>query len=203
MSRNLTLATAALSALALTACGGQDGSPTPGQNPPAQTPTAIVHSDPVPHNDADTMFTQMMIVHHQGAIEMSQLAPQRAESQEVKDLAATIEQAQGPEIEQMTTWLQAWGEPVESSDHGHEHDESMLMNGKTHQQVMAELRGMSGKEFDRAFLKAMIPHHEGAVTMSQDVLRGGQNPDVQALAQQIIDSQEAEITQMKDMLADM
>lgn len=62
-----------------------------------------------PHNDADVTFAQQMIVHHQGAIEMTDLALTRAASQEVKDLAIAIKAAQAPEIEQMTGWLQAWG----------------------------------------------------------------------------------------------
>lgn len=61
------------------------------------------------HNDADVTFAQMMIVHHQGAIEMAALAPDRAQSQQVKDLAARIEAAQAPEIDQMNSWLTAWG----------------------------------------------------------------------------------------------
>src|SRR5664279_2296892 len=60
------------------------------------------------HNAADVAFAQQMIVHHQGAIEMADLAPSRAASQQVKDLAARIKAAQGPEIEQMQSWLTAW-----------------------------------------------------------------------------------------------
>lgn len=62
------------------------------------------------HNDQDTTFAQMMIIHHEGAIEMSQLAIERAESPEVVALAERIAEAQGPEIEEMTAWLSAWGE---------------------------------------------------------------------------------------------
>jgi len=57
------------------------------------------------HNAADVAFAQRMIVHHQGAIEMADLAPSRAASQQVKDLAVRIKAAQGPEIEQMQGWL--------------------------------------------------------------------------------------------------
>lgn len=213
MRRIPVLATTAL-ALTLAACGqatpsttstasdGGSAAPSSAATPATPSTSAVTHADPAPHNQADTMFTQMMIVHHQGAVDMSKLAAERAQSPEVKSLAAKIEEAQGPEIQQMTEWLQAWGEPTDTGAHGHGHmnDPSMLMNGKTHEQVMTELRGLKGAEFDRAFLEAMIPHHEGAVTMSQDVLKNGQNPDVKALAQTIIDSQKREIDQMKTML---
>lgn len=209
MHRPTLMAVTLMATLALAACGDSapssdsastSGAPaaTPAQSPEATT--VITHSDPAPHNADDTMFAQMMLVHHQGAVNMSRLAAERAQNPQVKKLAAQIEEAQGPEIERMTQWLQAWDEPVESGDHAHMHDDSMLMNGKTHEQVMTELGGLTGTAFDKAFLEAMIPHHEGAVTMSQDVLKTSQNPDVTALAQTIIDSQKTEIAQMKSML---
>ena len=84
------------------------------------------------HNAADLTFAQQMIVHHQGAIEMADLAPSRAASQQVKDLAARIKAAQGPEIEQLQGWLTIWAAAmpkstdVSSSDderwHGPRHD---------------------------------------------------------------------------------
>ena len=60
-------------------------------------------------NDADVAFAQLMIVHHQGAIQMADLAPSRAQNQDVLALAARIKAAQAPEIDQMTSWLTAWG----------------------------------------------------------------------------------------------
>ena len=76
----------------------------------------------------------------------------------------------------------------------------MDMNGKSQEDVMAELGALSGTEFDKAFLEAMVAHHEGAVVMAQDQLAGGENEEAVALAEQIISDQEAEIAEMQDML---
>lgn len=64
---------------------------------------------------------------------------------------------------------------------------------------MAELAGLSGREFDQRFLELMIAHHEGAVTMAEDELADGQNPQARELAQKIIDDQQAEITEMEQL----
>lgn len=74
---------------------------------PASTPSSSVTVSPV-HNEQDMTFTRMMIVHHQGAINMSALAPDRAQSDAVKTLAVQIQEAQGPEIQQMKGWLTVW-----------------------------------------------------------------------------------------------
>ncbi len=151
------------------------------------------------HNDADTMFAQMMIVHHKGAIEMADLAVEKAESEEVRNLAAGISAAQGPEIEQMTSWLQVWGEDT-SGDTGHMDHGGMDMGGMSQEEAMAELEGLSGTEFDRRFLELMTEHHKGAVEMAQAELADGENPQGLERAQKIIDDQQAEITQMEQML---
>ena len=153
------------------------------------------------HNDQDTTFAQMMIIHHEGAIEMSQLAIERAESPEVVALAERIAEAQGPEIEEMTAWLSAWGEDVSPGGHGGMDMGGMDMNGMSQEEMMTQLDGMSGADFDQAFLEAMIAHHEGAIEMSEQQVADGQNPDAVALAEKIIDDQRAEITEMREILA--
>ena len=150
------------------------------------------------HNDQDTTFAQMMIIHHEGAIEMSQLAIERAESPEVVALAERIAEAQGPEIEEMTAWLSAWGEDVSPGGHG-----GMDMNGMSQEEMMTQLDGMSGADFDQAFLEAMIAHHEGAIGMSEQQLAEGQNPDALMLAEKIIADQQTEITEMQEMLTSL
>ena len=152
------------------------------------------------HNDQDTTFAQMMIIHHEGAIEMSQLAIERAESPEVVALAERIAEAQGPEIEEMTAWLSAWGEDVSPGGHGGMDMGGMDMNGMSQEEMMTQLDGMSGADFDQAFLEAMIAHHEGAIGMSEQQLAEGQNPDAVALAEKIIADQQAEITEMQEIL---
>ena len=152
------------------------------------------------HNDQDTTFAQMMIIHHEGAIEMSQLAIERAESPEVVALAERIAEAQGPEIEEMTAWLSAWGEDLSPDDHGGMDMGGMDMNGMSQEEMMTQLDGLTGAEFDQAFLEAMIAHHEGAIGMSEQQLADGQNPDAVALAEKIIADQQAEITEMQEIL---
>lgn len=152
------------------------------------------------HNDQDTTFAQMMIIHHEGAIEMSQLAIEQAETPEVVALAERIAEAQGPEIDEMTAWLSAWGEDVSPDDHGGMDMGGMDMNGMSQEEIMTQLDALSGAEFDQAFLEAMIAHHEGAIGMSEQQLADGQNPDAVALAEKIIDDQQAEITEMQEIL---
>ncbi|MDD9208082.1 DUF305 domain-containing protein, partial [Georgenia sp. 10Sc9-8] len=160
------------------------------------------------HNDADTMFAQMMIVHHEGAIEMADLAIEQAATEEVRTLAEGISVAQGPEIEEMTAWLQAWGEdtaPMDDGgmDHGGMDMEGMDMEGMDQGEAMTELKALSGAEFDRRFLELMIAHHQGAVTMAETELDQGENPQALDLAQRIIDDQTTEIALMEEMLQDL
>jgi uncharacterized protein (DUF305 family) len=181
------------------------------------------------HNDADVTFAQMMIVHHQGAIEMADLAPARAASSQVKDLAVTIKAAQGPEIEQMTSWLQAWGtsagtdmngmpNPTSSSadaggmggmNHGGMGGSdtstssaamSSQMPGMMSADEMSQLTAATGAEFDKMFLQMMITHHQGAIEMADTEIAQGSNPDALTLAQSIKTSQTAEITTMQQLL---
>lgn len=204
MSRKKLLATTfsgLLVAVSLAGCAGADSEPsTAAPATPAATTEAQVSEQ---HNDADTTFAQMMIVHHEGAIEMAELATERAENPDVVALAERIAQAQGPEIEEMTTWLNAWGEDVEPMDHGGMDMNGMDMNGMSQEEMMTHLEGLSGEAFDAAFLEGMIAHHEGAVEMAETELADGENPEALALAEKIIADQEAEITEMEELLSQL
>ena len=143
-------------------------------------------------------------------VEMAQLAEGRAEDPRVLDLASRIEAAQQPEIETMTGWLEAWGEPVPEEgdggmggmDHGSMDMGGMDMEGIS-EQNMAALEAASGAEFDRMWLEMMIAHHRGAVEMAQTEIAEGSNPDAVALAEEIADSQAAEIEEMETLLAEL
>lgn len=148
------------------------------------------------------MFAQMMIVHHEGAIEMSELAVERADSDEVRSLAEGISAAQGPEIEQMTSWLEAWGEDTQTDMGGMGHS-GMDMEGMSQEEAMGELGDLSGADFDTRFLELMTAHHQGAIEMAEAELADGENPQALDLAEQIIADQEAEIEQMEQMLQDL
>jgi uncharacterized protein (DUF305 family) len=150
-------------------------------------------------NDADVAFAQHMTVHHQQAVEMSALAGDRAADPLVKELAATIAAAQGPEIATMTGWLSAWGQPApdQGGGHGTGHES---MPGMMSAADMAKLAAADGAEFDSMFLTMMIAHHEGAVTMAGEAAARGAAPEVKALAAKIVTDQQAEIATMRAML---
>jgi uncharacterized protein (DUF305 family) len=145
-------------------------------------------------NDADVMFAQMMIPHHEQAVEMAELAETRASDPEVVALAAQIKAAQDPEIDTMTGWLEAWGEPIET-DHG------MDMPGIMTDEEMAELEAADGAAFDKVFVDHMIAHHQGAIEMAETEIADGRNAEAKELASQIAESQAAEVTQLEAILA--
>lgn len=187
------------SAVVLTACGDDSGES--GNAAPTGVATSVVTSPPVAdeHNAADIRFAQEMIPHHRQAVDMAALVPSHSSDPRVLDLAARIQQAQDPEITAMTGWLQAWGAPV-PEDTGHSGMDHGSMPGMMTDEDMAELEAAQGTEFDRMWLQMMIAHHEGAVQMARTELAEGSNPQARTLAQQIIDTQQAEIQQMQSML---
>ena len=146
-------------------------------------------------NMSDVMFVQMMIPHHEQAVEMAELAPAAGASPEVRELAATIAAAQGPEIEQMEAMLDRWdvGQMMDHSGH--------QMAGMVSDADMDRLRAASGAAFDRLFLELMIAHHEGAIDMAQDPLENGEDPELRRLLEAIVTAQTAEIAPMQQMLA--
>ncbi|MGN8245150.1 DUF305 domain-containing protein [Cellulomonas soli] len=198
-------ATAAGATLALTlaACAGPAASPGGGTDEP--TGTVSTASDV--HNDADTWFLQAMIVHHEGAIEMSELAEREATTPQVRELAQDIAAAQGPEIDLMTGWLEAWGEDTDWSMPGMDHDgmdmDGMRMHGMSQGEAMSDLDDLTGPSLDRRFLELMVAHHEGAVMMSEQELDDGANPDALGLASTIVTDQRAEIALMRRLLDEL
>jgi len=155
------------------------------------------------HNDADVEFAQMMILHHQGALEMAVLAEGRAQSEEVQQLASDIQFAQQPEIDLMTSWLETWGEESPSAEDDMDGmDHSGGHTGMADDDQMQQLED-AGSEFDRMFLEMMIEHHQGAITMSEEEQANGLNDDALELAGKIVADQTAEIDTMEQLLAGM
>lgn len=210
-----TTITAIAAATALTACGsGSDtGATTDQAGASATAAPAIV----APHNQADVTFVQQMIPHHTQAVQMSELAADHAGSARVKDLATRIEAAQQPEIDQMNGFLHTWNAsmpapgdaPMSGMDHGGmsgtggDGKGSMdhSMPGMMTASDMSALQQSRGEAFDSMFLRMMIAHHQGAVTMSGTELRDGQSADAKTLAQKIIDAQQREIIEMQSLAA--
>ncbi|MGW8437872.1 DUF305 domain-containing protein [Nocardiopsis sp. NPDC055879] len=182
-------AVAVAAAVFLASCGGTDDESTTAAPESSEQSTAEF-------NDADVSFAQMMIPHHEQAVEMSELAEARA-GEDVRGLAAEIEAAQGPEIDQMTGLLESWGEEPMDDMGGMDHDG---MDGMMSEDQMADLEQAEGDAFDTMFLEMMVQHHEGAITMAETEIEQGVNPEAQELAQEIVDAQRTEIEQMNDML---
>ena len=152
-------------------------------------------------NDADVMFLQSMIPHHEQAVEMAEIAldPASNAGAKVKDLATRVRAAQDGEIATMKGWLERWGKPT-TMDMSDGHDMS-AMTGMMSAADMQGLDAATGAEFDRMWLRMMIAHHEGALEMARAVRNEGRNGDVAALAARVISAQEAEIVEMQPLLA--
>ena len=148
----------------------------------------------------DLRFVDAMRMHHQGAIEMAKAAQLKSKRPEIKKLAQEIVTAQKREIGQMQQWRQAWypkaGEQMMAyhSQMGH----MMPMSSQQKQSMMmSQDLGAADSKFDLRFINAMIPHHEGAVTMAQDALKKSQRWEIKQLAKEIISDQQKEIAQMQ------
>lgn len=111
----------------------------------------------------------------------------------------------GPEIEQLTTWLDGWGVDVDvrdSDDHGMYDDDTMMGGtGMMSDDEMDTMAAMAGADLEAMFLEMMIRHHQGAIEMAKTELEDGTNADVLAVAQNIIETQQAEIDTMSSMLS--
>ncbi|PRZ08561.1 uncharacterized protein (DUF305 family) [Isoptericola sp. CG 20/1183] len=160
-------------------------------------------------NQADADFVTGMILHHRQALDMSELAPDRAQDPAVRSLASRIYDTQGAEIHGMAAWLQERDLPVpveveegdgsgpRQPDAGHDHEG---MPGMLSEAQLAELEQASGAEFDELYLAGMIQHHEGAITMSTTVMTEGVDERAHELANDIGAGQLAEIGRMQELL---
>ena len=178
------------------------------------------------HNSADVAFVTGMIPHHEQAVEMSDLilaqpVSAAGSNAEVRALAQQIADAQAPEVGQMRTWLKDWGmgsdtvtddggmnmgggemDGHDMSGHGSGDGEMDAgeMNGMMTEAQMNELSQATGAELDQLYLELMIAHNEGAIEMAQTELKEGKNPAALKLAQGVINTQQAEIKQMRALL---
>ena len=184
-----------------------------------------VQSLPAPGNPqqprsvrVDQHFIEMMIAHHQDAIAMADLALIRGKRPEVKKLAQAIKKDQTREIQEMRTWYKQWfGKEVAARSMN-----DMGMMGDHHNQGQGTGSGMMGQgqcmmgqgqgmmstktdldalkkapDFDKEFVRQMIPHHQMAVMMAKMASERASHPEIRTLAQSIITSQSAEIAQMQ------
>ena len=201
--RLAALVAAAASVVAVSSCS------TSTQTSPA-SPSTTATQAASGHNKADVMFAHMMIPHHQQAVDLSALVPDRSTNQELITLAATIASEQQPEIDQMQAMLAEWGAMPGMGDmpgHGGMGDMGgmggMGMSGMIDAATMTKLTNLSGQPFDVLWLQSMIVHHQGAIEMAQTEIADGSNPGMVNLAKGMVTAQQAEIDQMQRMLAEL
>ena len=148
------------------------------------------------YTGADVMFLQMMIPHHQQAVDISNLAMKSSTNKELIALAKIIARDQAAEIIQMKAWLKDAGA---TEDMGHAMDG---MGGMLNEDELSALKAAKGQEFDKLWLEGMTEHHDGAIHMVQ-MIEDAENAEVKAFGTKVIADQTAQIEQMKKMLASL
>ncbi len=182
---------ALLTALLLTGC---TAAVTSDASSSGTSPSAVEVSS------TDEMFVQMMIPHHEQAVDMAELMLDKTDiDARVTALAEQILAAQEPEIETMRAWLAEWGvSEWGSTMSGMDHGDGMMSAGD-----LAALETATGAEASRLFLEQMIVHHAGAVLMAQSIIDSTQHPEIAAFATQVVADQTAEINTMQELLNDI
>jgi uncharacterized protein (DUF305 family) len=181
----------AIAVIGLLATAAPAASPSPGS-------TATDHA-----GSFDRAFIDMMVPHHESAVAMAVVALARAEHDEIEMLAPEIIEAQELEIAQLRTWREEWfgdastppltampmlpGVMMPGMDHG-----AMTMD------MAPQIRDLwlVESDFDRAFIDAMIPHHQSAIDAARIALSEAERPGIRTLAEAIIDAQQREIDEM-------
>jgi len=143
----------------------------------------------------DRNFIANMIAHHQGAVDMAELALANAKHEELKTMANEIISAQETEITQMLQWQKDWGYPSTSADNMMDHSAMGMMDDMAG--MNAALEGKTGDEFDKAFIEQMILHHQSAIDMAAPGKDNASHQEVKNLTVAIVDAQSREIRQMQ------
>ena len=209
--RTSILIVTGLAALAAAACGATSAN-TAGETTAPSTLERAARADSVRHSytEADVAFMSGMIHHHAQALLMAEMAPTHEAGPALRIMADRIHLGQSDEIALLSRWLRDHGQPVPDSASvalhvrggGHE----VHMPGMLSAAQLAELDAARGPEFDRLFLTYMIRHHQGAITMVEELFGshgGAQGEAVFKLASDIAADQASEITRMKSMLRDL
>ncbi len=203
--RTISIAAALAASLGLAGCAAAPttagGNTMPGMHGGSSSPMASMMPDADDdHNQADIMFSQMMIPHHAQAVEMSDIILAKQDiPAEVTTLATKIKAAQAPEIKTMQGWLDTWNQPT-----GMMSGSTMpggSMGGMVDADGIDKLKSAPGTAAARLFLEQMIGHHDGAIDMAQQEIGAGKYLATIQLSRDIVTSQEAEIVEMKALLA--
>lgn len=231
---------AVLGVAALSACAGSGAIQTARPSGAASAVPSAAGSAPsspsgaspsaAQRSDIDLAFIDMMVPHHQSAIEMAQIALERAENDELKTLAEDVIEAQRAEIDQLKSWREQWfgsdqTPPMDAMPMmpGVEMPEMSPMPGMSQMPTMSPTPGMSempgmspqpmttdmttdiemlrtAEPFDKVFMETLIRHHEMAISAGEIVASQTAVPEMRALAEKMIDDQQAEIEQLERWL---
>jgi uncharacterized protein (DUF305 family) len=165
-------------------------------SPTARTTTTIPAT-----GESDELFINMMVPHHQGAVEMARIALERSDRAEVREMAQAIIASQEAEVQQMREWKQQW---YGSTDFPPMSEMPSMREMPGHgspghpMDMQAEVDALreAPDPFDLAFIDAMIPHHQSAIEAAELVLAATERPELRQMAQAIIAEQQREIEQM-------
>lgn len=166
----------------------------------AEEATAIARTG---YSVYDVQFMQDMIPHHHQATEMAALVGERTNQPDLIEIAGRIDASQADEIEFMQQWLRDRVEPVADPEHHAGMHTSHEMAGMATPEQMAALAASQGVAFDRLFLELMITHHEGAITMVEDLLErdgAAYEPIIHQFVNDVVNDQTAEIKRMNTLL---
>ena len=156
-------------------------------------------------SSAEAGFARDMQQHHAQAVEMSLIVRDRTDDAATRLLAYDIATTQQQQIGQMYDWLVTWGDSQARTAPamawmGHEGMTGATMTGMATAAQLAKLQTLSGRPAEVLFLQLMIAHHRGGVQMAQAVLERTTQPEVIALANSMVNSQQSEIDLMESML---
>ncbi|EME63003.1 DUF305 domain-containing protein [Amycolatopsis decaplanina] len=179
----------ALAAVVLAGCS--DEAPQTQTAPPGSSPAA--QQAAVPFNDADLAFARQALAHHQQGVDLASLAETRAGNERLKALAKRVIDTYEPEIARLSRLIESWGQPA-PDDPNLEH---VQRDGYIAPGDMAELAGLSGKDFDRQFVARLLRQREAGVRIADAETQHGRNPDARDLAATTSRSQQQEISDLR------
>jgi uncharacterized protein (DUF305 family) len=200
----------AVAAILLAGCN-RSAEPAEGGYVGPNVPEApVITGEPASHNADDVSFATDMISHHNQAIELLRLVPERSTNPKLAALASQISAVQQPEINIMNVLLVQWNENPDLGDESADGDETGGGDSPTGQgpatpgvidgATMAKLESLRGPQFDTLWLKSMIRQQQRAVEVAAAEIADGANVDARVLAESMVATQEADIEQLKQIL---